>query len=214
MLKVSARDRPSAAALLKSDLLAPKLHLDEGASSGVSFVSAENNRQQLLQTIMVPQNLRQLNRVLPKPCYPSDKSTAESADAAPPAAPPAPPVPPPAEKRAKEPRVDKENKNNCGHQPSSKQHANPSRPTAPSKPTSNIPGVPYSARPGRQHNHAPSSRYGQHAQGAPESNNNPYGVPVHHAAHQHHNYGQHPNYGHQHHGKAGVQSRVQSHRIW
>ena len=99
MLKLNPRDRFNADKLLKCDALAAKLQLDEGSQSGVSFCNAENNRQQLLQTILVPHNLRQLNRALPKPCYPEQHRNQQAADKQQPAATTdnntvAPPLPP------------------------------------------------------------------------------------------------------------------------
>jgi len=99
MLKLNPRERPSAEQLLRHHEMASKLQLDEGKIAGVSFCDAEAQRKQLLQTIMVPQNLRQLNKALPKPAYPDRaeavrKSEGGAQAPAPAEAAPAPPVPP------------------------------------------------------------------------------------------------------------------------
>ena len=105
MLKLTPKERPSADQLLRSNDLFAKLQLDEAkpAAAGVQF-DHDMQRQALLQTILVPQNLRHLNSILPKPCYPAAAAPVAAA-AVPAAAVPevntahsipdvAPPVPP------------------------------------------------------------------------------------------------------------------------
>lgn len=67
MLKLSPRHRPSAAALLRCPEIASKLHLDE--KNSIAAAPAEN-MPALMATIKVPHNLRKLNNVLPRACYP------------------------------------------------------------------------------------------------------------------------------------------------
>ena len=64
LLRTNPTDRPTAAALLKSPELGSKLLLVE---ERVEEASKEND---VMKTIVVPQNLRRLSVVLPKPCYP------------------------------------------------------------------------------------------------------------------------------------------------
>ena len=72
MLKLTPKERPSADQLLKSNELYAKLQLDEMRPvPGAQQLDHDMQRQALLQTILVPQNLRNLNSILPKPCYPS-----------------------------------------------------------------------------------------------------------------------------------------------
>ena len=64
LLRTNPTDRPTAAALLKSPELASKLPLE---GDRLEDASKEND---VMKTIVVPQNLRKLSVVLPKPCYP------------------------------------------------------------------------------------------------------------------------------------------------
>lgn len=64
MLRVSARERPTAEGLLRSAELSAKLQLDEHV-----YLCAQPSSA-LMETIKVPGNLRQLNCALPKACYP------------------------------------------------------------------------------------------------------------------------------------------------
>ena len=68
MLKQNYRERPTAAALLRSSDLASKLHLDEAPVAP----PRDNvfNAPSMMATIKVPHNLQRLQNVLPKPCYP------------------------------------------------------------------------------------------------------------------------------------------------
>lgn len=68
MLKVNPRQRPSAAEFMKSKEIRSRLHLDSEGS--VLPTNREDNGQNLLKTIAVPRNMRQLSNALPKPCYP------------------------------------------------------------------------------------------------------------------------------------------------
>lgn len=95
MLKVNPRERPTAEALLRSSDLAAKLQLDELAVSQAQQRSREAAHMKLMETIKVPQNLRQLG--LPKPCYPdvrpnSPKAWPDFQQQKPSARPPAPPI--------------------------------------------------------------------------------------------------------------------------
>ena len=67
MLKLSPRHRPSAIALLRCPEILAKLHLDEKNSS---CITPAENLPTLMDTIKVPHNLRKLNNVLPRACYP------------------------------------------------------------------------------------------------------------------------------------------------
>eukprot|EP01041_Mallomonas_annulata_P003100 gene3100-6089_t len=68
LIRVNPRERPSATVLLRSPELAAKLQLDDGSTS---FAQAQPSaRENLLETIKVPQNMKKLNTALPKPCYP------------------------------------------------------------------------------------------------------------------------------------------------
>ncbi len=70
MLRVSSRERPTAARLLKTPEMQAKLHLDE-IRVAQPMPSQHEAHAKLMQTIKVPQNLRRLNNgLLPKPCYP------------------------------------------------------------------------------------------------------------------------------------------------
>lgn len=70
MLRVSSRERPSAARMLKTPEIQAKLHLDE-IRAAQPVPSQHEAHAKLMQTIKVPQNLRRLNNgLLPKPCYP------------------------------------------------------------------------------------------------------------------------------------------------
>jgi serine/threonine protein kinase len=71
MLRVNARERPSAAKLLLHNDLSSKLQLDEVGVSAASNNPREAHMK-LMETIKVPQNLRKLKQggLLPKPCYP------------------------------------------------------------------------------------------------------------------------------------------------
>ncbi len=74
MLRVNAKERPSADALLRSADFAAKLQLDE-----ITHFVHRNNEVDLMETIKVPGNLRQLNCALPKPCYPDVRPNSPSA---------------------------------------------------------------------------------------------------------------------------------------
>jgi NIMA (never in mitosis gene a)-related kinase len=70
MLRTSARERPSAERLLKSNEMSSKLKLDDNAHIQ-AMPSQREMHQKLMETIRVPHNLRRLNNgILPKPCYP------------------------------------------------------------------------------------------------------------------------------------------------
>jgi serine/threonine protein kinase len=80
MLRINARERPSAAKLLTSVDLASKLHLDEpAASAAAAQPSSRDMHMALMETIKVPQNLRKLNAGLPKPCYPDARPNSPKA---------------------------------------------------------------------------------------------------------------------------------------
>jgi len=79
MLKVNARERPSADQLLRSADLSAKLHLDEITVVHAAQPSREQAFMQLMETIKVPQNLRKLNVALPKPCYPDVRPNSPTA---------------------------------------------------------------------------------------------------------------------------------------
>jgi len=96
MLRVNAKERPSARQLLESADMASKLQYDD-----VTVFQPSSAREALMETIRVPQNLRKLNCALPKPCYPDmrpNSPTAWTADEQDkklkirPAVPPPPPV--------------------------------------------------------------------------------------------------------------------------
>eukprot|EP01038_Epipyxis_sp_PR26KG_P009493 gene9493-12789_t len=79
MLRLSARERPSADAILKYPEIVSRMHLDD---SNTSFAQDENQKQQvlnLINTIKVPQNINKLNCALPKPCYPDVRPNSPSA---------------------------------------------------------------------------------------------------------------------------------------
>ena len=78
MLRVNARERPSANKLLASNELSSKLQLDEAPASQPS---AREMHQALMATIKVPQNLRKLKQggLLPKPCYPDARPDSPTA---------------------------------------------------------------------------------------------------------------------------------------
>lgn len=68
MLNLNPRQRPTAGDFLKLKELRGYLHLDtEGA---MPSSQREEKGQNLLKTIAVPRNMRQLGNALPKPCYP------------------------------------------------------------------------------------------------------------------------------------------------
>ena len=77
MLRVNPKERLTAEAFLKSTDFVPKLQLDEIATSFAQ--NAQPNRVDLMETIKVPGNLRQLNCALPKPCYPDVRPNSPSA---------------------------------------------------------------------------------------------------------------------------------------
>ena len=81
MLKVNARERPSAESLLRCADLSSKLHLDEitVVHAAAQQPSREQAFMQLMETIKVPQNLRKLNVALPKPCYPDVRPNSPTA---------------------------------------------------------------------------------------------------------------------------------------
>ncbi len=74
MLRVNAKERPSAEALLRSADFSAKLQLDE-----ITHFVHKNNDVDMMETIKVPGNLRQLNCALPKPCYPDVRPNSPSA---------------------------------------------------------------------------------------------------------------------------------------
>lgn len=76
MLRVNARERPSADTLLRSPELVAKLALDE--VNHYVHKSSDSNVD-LMETIKVPGNLRHLNCALPKPCYPDVRPNSPSA---------------------------------------------------------------------------------------------------------------------------------------
>jgi len=82
MLRVNARERPSAEAILRSADVTPKLHLDEIVVSQAANQPAAREQafMELMETIKVPQNLRKLNAgLLPKPCYPDVRPNSPTA---------------------------------------------------------------------------------------------------------------------------------------
>ena len=81
MLKQDPRGRPTAAQMLRSVELSNKLHLDGGNDSIIDEISKEHldSFPNLLQTIVVPKNMKKLNAALPKPCYPDSRPNTPSA---------------------------------------------------------------------------------------------------------------------------------------
>mgnify|MGYP003386195420 CR=1 FL=1 len=67
MLNLSPRQRPTAADFLKLKEIKGYMHLD---SESALPTQREEKGQNLLKTIAVPRNMRQLGNALPKPCYP------------------------------------------------------------------------------------------------------------------------------------------------
>lgn len=67
MLKLAPRQRPTAAEFLKLKEIKAYLHLD---SESAMPTTREEEGGNLLKTIAVPKNMRQLSSALPKPCYP------------------------------------------------------------------------------------------------------------------------------------------------
>lgn len=67
MLRVHAKERPTAAMLLCYPDIVSKLHLDSGPTSAKS---RQDQQLSLMETIKLPGNVRNLHVVLPKPCYP------------------------------------------------------------------------------------------------------------------------------------------------
>ena len=74
MLRVNPKERLSADAFLRSADFSPKLVLDE-----ISHFVPKQEACDLMETIKVPGNLRQLNCALPKPCYPDVRPNSPSA---------------------------------------------------------------------------------------------------------------------------------------
>lgn len=71
MLRVNARERPTAEKLLRCNDLSSKLQLDEPLPAAqAAQPSSRDMHMALMATIKVPQNLRKLQVGLPKPCYP------------------------------------------------------------------------------------------------------------------------------------------------
>jgi serine/threonine protein kinase len=81
LLKQDPRGRPSAASLLRSGELASKLPLDGGNDQILSEINRghQHSLPDLLQTIMVPKNMKKLNAALPKACYPDSRPNTPSA---------------------------------------------------------------------------------------------------------------------------------------
>lgn len=81
MLKQDPRGRPTAAQLLRSSELSNKLQLDGGNDVIINEINKghQNSFPDLLQTIMVPKNMKKLNAVLPKACYPDSRPNTPSA---------------------------------------------------------------------------------------------------------------------------------------
>lgn len=81
MLKQDPRNRPSAAQLLRSGELSNKLHLDASNDVVINEINKghQNSFPNLLQTIMVPKNMKKLNAALPKACYPDSRPNTPSA---------------------------------------------------------------------------------------------------------------------------------------
>mmetsp|Transcript_27811 Transcript_27811/g.28057 ORF Transcript_27811/g.28057 Transcript_27811/m.28057 type:complete len:454 (+) Transcript_27811:190-1551(+) len=77
LIRVNPRERPSADVLMRSPELAGKLQLDDGSTS-FAQPTARDNKQNLLETIKVPQNMKKLNTALPKPCYPDVRPNSPS----------------------------------------------------------------------------------------------------------------------------------------
>lgn len=78
MLRLNPKDRPSAAALLKSPELISKLQFDQ-TSTSFGQDSAKGQGGGLMNTIKVPSRLNKLGTVLPKPCYPDVRPNSPSA---------------------------------------------------------------------------------------------------------------------------------------
>lgn len=70
MLRVNSKERPTAAQLLATPELMNKVE-----NSG-SVMESQDSARSLLETIRVPQVLKKLNDVLPKPCYPDVENIA------------------------------------------------------------------------------------------------------------------------------------------
>jgi serine/threonine protein kinase len=80
MLRLNPQSRLTAADMLRSPEVAPKLHLD-GIDDELDpiVISHRENFPHLLQTIKVPQNLKKLGNALPKPCYPDTRPNTPTA---------------------------------------------------------------------------------------------------------------------------------------
>jgi serine/threonine protein kinase len=81
LLKQDPRGRPSAANLLRSGELANKLQLDGGNDIIINEINKghQDSFPNLLQTIVVPKNMKKLNAALPKACYPDSRPNTPSA---------------------------------------------------------------------------------------------------------------------------------------
>lgn len=64
MLRVNSKERPSTQQLLASADIMCKIE------NSPSHIESQDSARSLLETIKVPQLLKKLNDVLPKPCYP------------------------------------------------------------------------------------------------------------------------------------------------
>ena len=76
MLRLKSKDRPTAAELLAYPEVVAKLHLDGTHSIAHDEVPSLPN---MMATIVVPRHKKNLNNVLPKPCYPDVRPNSPSA---------------------------------------------------------------------------------------------------------------------------------------
>jgi hypothetical protein len=70
MLRVNSKERPTAAQLLTAPEVVSKIE------NSCSVMESQDSARSLLETIKVPQVLKKLNDVLPKPCYPDVENIA------------------------------------------------------------------------------------------------------------------------------------------
>lgn len=76
MLRLKPKDRPSAAELLAYPEVVAKLHLDGSHTIEQDEVP---NLPDMMNTIVVPRNMKKLGHCLPKPCYPDVRPNSPSA---------------------------------------------------------------------------------------------------------------------------------------
>ncbi len=106
MLRLSARERPSAEMLLRSAEVLAKMHLDDTCTNFAHMISENDNKSNLellISTIKVPQSINKLQSALPKACYPDIRPNSPTswtvaeqrqAQRKPPPLPPVPSIPP------------------------------------------------------------------------------------------------------------------------